>query len=317
MMGRSEGIKAAKSMRYNVYRQPPLINEEQQAQTQRIIKALERKDESLLLKDKSELSIDDLYNSELYKSLNNLFRKEQDKSLSINERAIKFFDKVIGLEEIKIALYRTLIQEERSINVLLHGPPASGKSVLLNQIESNCNKCLYVDATNLSGAGLIELLYQNQNIKVLLIDELAELKKNDLESFRSLLQTGRIVKTLKTVKYDFTIPNLKIIGCTNNINKLSAPLKSRFISYLVNEYSDDEIIAVVRFCLTTKGIIKDPKLAEIIALTFINYGVRNVRKIIAISSLIHESDGIKEVKDIVEAFVNNTADNSTINFNTS
>ncbi len=276
------------------------------------------KPQSIFIEDKlpHELSLDDLYNSELFKTMNNLFRKEQDKSIPINERAIKFFDKVIGLEQIKIALYRALIQEERGINVLLHGPPASGKSVLLSQIESQCNKTLYVDATNLSGAGLIELLYQNQNIKVLLIDELAELKKNDLESFRSLLQTGRIVKTLKSMKYDFTIPNLKIIGCTNNINKLSMPLKSRFISYLVEEYNDEEIVKVVRFCLTTKNIIKDPRLAELIALTFINYGVRNVRKIIAVSSLIHESDGIKEVRDIVESFVNNTADNSTINFNT-
>jgi Holliday junction resolvasome RuvABC ATP-dependent DNA helicase subunit len=263
-----------------------------------------------------QLDINDLYNSELFRSLNNLFKKEQDEKLSINERASKFFDKVVGLEPVKIALYRALIQEERGINVLLHGPPASGKSVLLSQIESSCNKTLYVDATNLTGAGLIELLYNNQNIKVLLIDELAELKKNDLDSFRSLLQTGRIVKTLKTVKYDFTIPNLKIIGCTNNINKLSAPLKSRFITYLVNEYTDLEIVKVVQFCLTSRNIIKDPKLAEIIALTFINYGVRNVRKIIAVSSLIHESDTIEHIKEIVESFVNNTADHSTINFNT-
>lgn len=263
-----------------------------------------------------ELDINDLYNSELFKNLNNLFKEEQDETLPINERAKKFFNNVIDLEPIKIALYRALIQEERGINVLLHGPPASGKSVLLSQIESSCNKALYVDATNLTGAGLIELLYNNQNIKVLLIDELAELKKNDLDSFRSLLQTGRIVKTLKSVKYDFTIPNLKIIGCTNNINKLSAPLKSRFITYLVNEYTDEQIVKVVRFCLIKKGIIKDPKLAEIIALTFINYGVRNVRKIIAVSSLIHESDGISQIKSIVEEFVNNTADHSTINFNT-
>lgn len=276
------------------------------------------KPQSIFIEDSinKELNLNDLYNAELFKNINNLFRKEQDKSISINERALRFFDKVIELDDIKIALYRALIQEERGINVLLHGPPASGKSVLLNQIESQCNKTLYVDATNLSGAGLIELLYQNQNIKVLLIDELAELKKNDLESFRSLLQTGRIVKTLKSMKYDFTIPNLKIIGCTNNINKLSMPLKSRFISYLVEEYDDAAIVKVVRFCLTTKGIIKDPRLAELIALTFINYGVRNVRKIIAVSSLIHESDSIKEIKDIVESFVNKTADNSTINFNT-
>ena len=73
-----------------------------------------------------ELDINDLYNSELFRSLNNLFKKEQDETLPINERAKNFFNKVIGLEPIKIALYRALIQEERGINVLLHGPPASG-----------------------------------------------------------------------------------------------------------------------------------------------------------------------------------------------
>ena len=85
--------------------------------------------------------------------------------------------------------------------------------------------------------GLIQVLYENRsNIRLLLIDEISELKKNDIDALRGLMNNGRVSKTLKTLRYDFTIAKLKIIATCNNIGKLSNPIRTRFQEYVLNEY---------------------------------------------------------------------------------
>ena len=113
--------------------------------------------------------------------------------------------------------------------------------MICNIIEKNCYDVVYHDATSSTGAGLIESLYNNRSAKVLIIDEISEMRKNDIEMLRGLLNSNRVTKTLRTLRYDFTLPHLKIIATTNNINKLSAPIKSRFQTYLLEPYNDEQL----------------------------------------------------------------------------
>lgn len=200
---------------------------------------------------------------------------------------------------IKENIFRVLLSKEQ-VNVLLIGPPATSKTLFMIVIREQCNDVCYFDAPNTSGAGLIEVLYKNQKSKILIIDEIDKLKKNDLNSLLGLLNNGKIDKSLKGVTYNFSM-HCKIFATSNSNTKLSKPVRSRVQEYHLPEYSDDEYIEVVKFCLSEKIT---PVTAEIIAKILLAQERKDVRAAISISNLLQMGDTMDDIARVVETWIN-------------
>lgn len=248
--------------------------------------------------------------------LDDIFKEEQDLTKSIDERAELFFKDIIGQTAIKRQIYRALLRDNRLINILLVGAPATSKTLFLKIIEQKCNGVVFYDAsTGSSGAGLIELIRRNPTMKVLEIDEMAEMKRNDIEVMRGLANDGRIAKALKTEFINLKLDNLKIFATTNNPTKLSKPIKSRFQIYLIQPYTDLEFIEVIKFCFKKQNIIKDDILANELAHALIKFKIKNVRNALACCSLIHEGDTYEIIEQTIEDYIRYDGSQCTINFN--
>lgn len=239
-----------------------------------------------------------------------------DESISIEERAERFFPDIVGHRPVKIMVFRALLRGNRNVNILLVGVPANGKTMFLKAIIAGCNKVLLYDASSGStGAGLISLLRNNPDAKVLCIDEVSELPKDDIEVTRSLLNDGTVTKSLRNEHINFKMNNLKIIGCTNNPTKLSKPIKSRFQMYHIPAYTDSEFIQVMNHCLIKQDIIKDPKLADQLAKAMVFYKIKNIRVALSVCSLIHDGDDTADVRYIIENFLKYDASKLNVNYN--
>ena len=166
-------------------------------------------------------------------------------------------------------------------------------------IQEQCNDVCYFDAANTSGAGLIEVLYNHQKMKILIIDEIDKLKKNDLNSLLGLLNNGKIDKSLKNMKYNFSM-NCKIFATSNSNTKLSKPMRSRFQEYHLPEYSDDEFIEVVKFCLDKKIT---SITAEIIAKILLMHERKDVRAAISVSNLLQRGDTMDDISRVIETWI--------------
>jgi replication-associated recombination protein RarA len=224
---------------------------------------------------------------------------EVPKTQTISEQSKEFFSKIFGLDLIKENIFRVLLAKDQ-VNVLLIGPPATSKTLFMMVIQEQCNDVCYFDAANTSGAGLIEVLYKNQKSKILIIDEIDKLKKNDLNSLLGLLNNGKIDKNLKGITYNFSM-NCKIFATSNSNTKLSKPVRSCFQEYHLPEYSDDEFIEVVKFCLSEKIT---PATAEIIAKILLAHGRKDVRTAISISNLLQIGDTMDDIARVVETWIN-------------
>jgi replication-associated recombination protein RarA len=224
---------------------------------------------------------------------------EVPKTQTISEQSKEFFSKIFGLDLIKENIFRVLLAKDQ-VNVLLIGPPATSKTLFMMVIQEQCNDVCYFDAANTSGAGLIEVLYKNQKSKISIIDEIDKLKKNDLNSLLGLLNNGKIDKNLKGITYNFSM-NCKIFATSNSNTKLSKPVRSRFQEYHLPEYSDDEFIEVVKFCLSEKIT---PATAEIIAKILLAHGRKDVRTAISISNLLQIGDTMDDIARVVETWIN-------------
>ena len=90
---------------------------------------------------------------------------------TIQEKALDFFSDIHGHEPVKENVFRVLIAEENN-NLLLEGPPATCKTLIMNIMQEKCNDVLYFDASNMSGAGFIEECYNNYKTKLTLVTTL-------------------------------------------------------------------------------------------------------------------------------------------------
>ena len=223
---------------------------------------------------------------------------EIPKSETIREQSKEFFSKIYGLDSVKENIFRVLIAKEQ-VNVLLIGPPATSKTLFMMEIKERCNDVCYFDAANTSGAGLIESLYNHQKMKILIIDEIDKLKKNDLNSLLGLLNNGKIDKSLKNMNYNFSM-NCKIFATSNSNTKLSKPMRSRFQEYHLPEYSDDEFIEVVKFCLADKIT---SITAEIISKILLVHERKDVRAAISVSNLLQRGDTMDDIARVIETWL--------------
>lgn len=222
--------------------------------------------------------------------------KDRYSNMTTQDQALQFFSNIYGLDGMKENLFRALISEEQ-INILLVGPPATSKTLVMSTIQEKCNDVFYYDASNTTSAGLIEELFYNRNAKLIIIDEIDKLKRNDLSSLLGLLNNGKIVKKLKEIKYDFRIENVKIFATSNSMVNLPKPVRSRFQEYYLREYSDDDFIQVVKFCLIKK---LPEEICEAIGLMLISVERKDVRAAIGISNLLKTNDTKEDVLRVFE-----------------
>jgi replication-associated recombination protein RarA len=89
-----------------------------------------------------------------------------------------------------------MLTSKESISSVLIGPPASGKTMFLLAIMHSMKKdVFFIDATNASGAGIVDKLFTRPNTNIILIDEIEKMNKRDQNMLLNLLETGILTST--------------------------------------------------------------------------------------------------------------------------
>jgi MoxR-like ATPase len=198
------------------------------------------------------------------------------------------FESIEGYDEVKNIIRRYLDSEE-SFNLLLWGEPASSKTLFLLELAKQKG----VDCTNTTSR-ILDVLEQEQP-KIILLDELDKFSKSWQNKLLSLLEGGRVKVDQMKRKYDFTIKGAKVFASANDLNKLSAPLRSRFRRLHLPEYSREQFLQIaVKVC---------PRLSEETALiiaeeTWKQQG--DIRDVISLSKLVKKHDGPGEIAEIIK-----------------
>ena len=231
------------------------------------------------------------------------------------ERALDMFKDVYGkqFDGIKVVLYSALVSD-KPVNILLVGHPGCAKTLFLKIIMKviGKDKCIFYDGTNSTSAGLIEELdRKKETVKVLTMDEIGKQKKNDLDSVRGLTNDGTVSKTLRNKEYNISLPNLKIFATSNDL-KLPKPIKSRFLILEIPEYTNEEFVECVTYCLRDRF---KPDVAEVIAQTLLKNGLKDVRKAINFSGIITKENDYNAIKSKLETLIKSNPSNEDLDYN--
>lgn len=208
----------------------------------------------------------------------------------------KFFPNVVGYPEIKKLLLRALVTKE-PVNVLLTGPPASSKTVFLLEMLQGLDDVFFVDGVAASGAGVMNQLFNN-NTKYLLIDEIDKMKKNDQAALLNVMETGILSETKLNGKTRQKKMKLWVFGTSNDVERLSRPLRSRFMEFHLEEYTYEEFTEIVRRLLKKRYSL-DMNLSEKIAYEVWNrMGSKDIRDAINIAKLTKSAVDIDWLVDV-------------------
>jgi Holliday junction DNA helicase RuvB len=182
----------------------------------------------------------------LFKKMDSYFFEDDND----NTKEEKFFSNVVGYEDIKKLLLRSIVGKE-PVHVLLTGPPASSKTVFLLEMLRGLDDAYFVDAVGASGAGMTDHLFNNTT-KYILIDEIDKMKKNDQMALLNVLETGILSETKLNGKSRQKKIKLWIFATCNDAERLSTPLRSRFMELHLQEYTFEEFTKIVQRLLKKK-----------------------------------------------------------------
>ena len=124
------------------------------------------------------------------------------------------------------------------------GPPSSSKTVFLLDVEG-LDDTYFIDAVGVSGPGMTEHLF-NDKTKYLLIDEMDKMKKNDQAALLNVMETGILSETKLKGKTRQKKMKLWVFATSNDVERMSGALRSRFMELHLEEYTYEEFIEIVR-----------------------------------------------------------------------
>jgi Holliday junction DNA helicase RuvB len=219
-------------------------------------------------------------------------KRQNQKSLAEE----KFFSSVVGYEDLKKLLMKSFISSE-PIHVLLSGPPATSKTAFLLDILNGLHSAFYVDASGASGPGIIDRLFGSK-IRYLLIDEIDKLKKTDQAVLLNVMETGILSETKLSGKTRQKKLSLSIYATSNNVEKLSSPLRSRFMELQLQEYDFKEFVEVS--CrLLKKRYDMDVSISEkIVDSVWNKMNSKNIRDVIKMGKLVNSASDIDWLTDL-------------------
>ncbi|MDW3680076.1 MAG: AAA family ATPase [Nitrososphaeraceae archaeon] len=209
----------------------------------------------------------------------------------------KFFSNIVGYSDVKKLLLKSIVSKE-PVNILLTGPPSSCKTIFLLEILDALDGTYFMDATSITSAGIIDYLFEHDT-KYLLIDEIDKMKAKDQAVLLNAMETGIICETKLHGKTRQKRMKLWIFATSNDVDRLSKALRSRFMELHLKEYAYEEFMNIVRKLLK-KRYRMDENISEKIAYAVWNVlnskDVRDAIRIAKLSETCSDVDWLVNIK---------------------
>jgi Holliday junction DNA helicase RuvB len=192
---------------------------------------------------------------------------------------------LVGYDDLKQTIARAIELRQRT-NFLLEGPPACGKSLLMEGVRSSVPDSYIAFGSRTSGAGLSDMLFEKQP-GVLLLDEMEKIPKEAYPVLLGLMETGEILETKSRSNRGIKLNTLVIAAC-NSSAKFPAEILSRFAMHVhFPAYDREKFIDIcVGFLSRAEGCPAD--IAEMIGREVYNEQLGDVRKAKAVWKLMSE-----------------------------
>ena len=162
----------------------------------------------------------------------------------LTKKEIDMFNIIYGHDELKLVFYNAINEESGPVHIMLTGARGTAKSLFLQAIKDNLSNVHYI-TNNSTGAGIMNYLSKHPNTRILCIDEFEKIPHNEANVLLDIMESQKLrsEKAVNNKQYNLDM-DLRIFATSNNINKLTPEMKSRFLIFHLKEYSYKEFVQV-------------------------------------------------------------------------
>jgi holliday junction DNA helicase RuvB len=205
----------------------------------------------------------------------------------------RLFDDVIGFDVKEI--FQMSIAAHKPVHILLVGPPASAKSLIMSSL-TKLERSYYVVDSSSTKSGIFDYLFEYRP-RYFVIDEIEKMNKRDQTSFLNLMESG-ILCELKHRQQRTTQLKTWVFGSANSVDNILPPLLTRFTVIHLKPYTEEEFVKIaVEILERQEGI--DREIAVVIAEAVFNkLKSTNVRECVRIARLA--GNQISKVQQVIE-----------------
>lgn len=208
-----------------------------------------------------------------------------------------FLDIVEGYEDLKELIVRS-VQAEKPIHILLVGPAATAKSLILYEIE-RLEGSVFVLGGTASKVGIRDIIVE-KTPRFLIIDELDKIDDvRDVSALLTWMESGRAVVTIHNKRVEVTGKGW-VFAAANRIDVLEKKmpeLLSRFIVIKLKTYDRDTFRKVVKGMLMKREGVPE-ELAAYIAEKVSTYS-RDPRDAVKIARLSKTREDVDKYVEII------------------
>jgi replication-associated recombination protein RarA len=205
----------------------------------------------------------------------------------------RFFSDIHLYDDLKQLISRMLVSKE-SVHCVLVGPPASGKMMFLLAIQKNMKGAFFIDATNASGAGIVDKLFAYPRTKIILIDEIEKMTKRDQNMLLNLLETGMLVSTKVRKTQEMKFTGIKLLATSNDIERISKPLRSRLMEFHLPEYDFDAFREIVEKLAGNRYRLNREIADKIASVVWYEMETKDVRDALQLVRLVRSIDEVEK-----------------------
>lgn len=206
---------------------------------------------------------------------------------------------LVGYEDLKHTIARAVEMRHRT-NFLLEGPPACGKSILIEGVRASVPDSYIAFGSRTSAAGLSDVLF-NKQPGVLLLDEMEKMPIEAYPVLLGLMETGEILETKSKRNRGIKLNTMVIAACNSSV-KFPREILSRFALHVhFPQYTREEFINVCEtFLPKTENCPVD--IAEKIGCCVFDYQLGDVRRARAVWKMMVEPTEA-EIQKVIQMMI--------------
>lgn len=206
-------------------------------------------------------------------------------------------DLLVGIDDLKQTVARAIEGRQRT-HFLLEGPPACGKSVLMEGIRAVVTTAFMAFGSRTSAAGLSAAMFENQPT-ILLLDEADKMRHECYSVLLGLMEKGELLET-KSGNTRGILLNTMVIAACNSSAKMPPEFISRFAMHAhFPQYTRQQFIDICQvFLPRLEGCPED--LASTIGELVYDSSLGDVRKARDVWRLAQAPVTTGEVRRVVD-----------------
>lgn len=217
----------------------------------------------------------------------------------------ELFDVVVGYDDYKWAIWKALKKWEKGAkpaHFLLEGPPATGKTLMIECIETKIGCCVYVASENARKGGLTDRIIEAYNVYgkqfILLLDEIDKMDSEAMKLLYNLMEGRLDISRRGSNIYDPDV-RVMVIATSNQLYKVPEAIRSRFGKPLSFKYYGYDDFVEVSILVLTKLEGIEYELAEYISKYLADKGIRDPRVPRQIARIVDTKEEVDRVFKIL------------------